>query len=137
SLRRRAVAKRALWWGLERPLLRGARVVIPQSAKERETLVALGLDNVGPTIPIAPEPVESGRASAPAPRWPALGGSRYVLFLGRVHPVKGLLPLAQAWGRVGDARQGARLVIAGPVEDTAHRDAVLRALAGHEETVVW
>jgi signal transduction histidine kinase/glycosyltransferase involved in cell wall biosynthesis len=47
-------------------------------------------------------------------RWPQLKGVRRLLFLGRIDPVKGTMPLAEAWGRVARDFPDWRLVIAGP-----------------------
>ena len=49
---------------------------------------------------------------------PEIGQRRVVLYLGRVHPKKGLLPLVEAWARIvydrSDAAAGWVLVVAGP-----------------------
>ena len=49
---------------------------------------------------------------------PGIGERKIALFLGRVHPKKGLLPLVEAWAGLlrdhGDATSGWVLVIAGP-----------------------
>jgi poly(glycerol-phosphate) alpha-glucosyltransferase len=50
---------------------------------------------------------------------PALLSSheKICLYLGRIHPIKGLENLIQAWAGLGDARKDWRLVIAGPDEN--------------------
>ena len=50
------------------------------------------------------------------------GRTRMALFLSRVHPVKGLLNLVQAWARLAPA--GWRLCIAGP-DEAGHLKEVL------------
>lgn len=52
---------------------------------------------------------------------------RYVLSLGRLHPIKGLDRLLHAWSRVEPTFPDHRLKIVGPAED--HYDQVLRTLA--------
>ncbi|MFX8616486.1 glycosyltransferase, partial [Acinetobacter baumannii] len=41
---------------------------------------------------------------------------RTVLFLGRIHPKKGLVHLLEAWGRIPEVSRGWRLRIVGPDE---------------------
>jgi len=63
--------------------------------------------------------------AAPPPSAVKLQGvarTRTVGFLGRIHPIKGVLELARAWGTV--APPGWRLRIVGPVEDEAYARAV-------------
>jgi glycosyltransferase involved in cell wall biosynthesis len=92
--------------------------------KSAACLRALSLDEVedyrrlGLTNPIAVVP---GAVSAPPTLspvlfrsdWRRLDGKRIVLFLGRIHPKKGLHLLLRAWARVVRA-EDAHLVIAGP-----------------------
>jgi glycosyltransferase involved in cell wall biosynthesis len=49
-----------------------------------------------------------------------VGQGKTALFLGRVHPVKGLLPLVEAWSRVRP--KGWRMIIAGPDEENHQAD---------------
>ena len=55
-------------------------------------------------------------------RWPALRGTRRLLFLARIDPVKGTLNLAEAWGRLSRGNPDWRLVIAGPDSDGHQAD---------------
>ncbi len=118
SLRRRRVAKRALWrFGVDR-LLQQAAVVHYTTPDERRraeqvpglargTVVPLGVD---PALVDgdAPRPHASGSAAA-------AGGSPYVLVLGRLHPKKGLEPLIEAFLDVTRAPELSRwcLLLAG------------------------
>jgi glycosyltransferase involved in cell wall biosynthesis len=51
-----------------------------------------------------------------------------VLFLGRIHPKKNIVPLVRAWASVVPRHANARLVLAGP-DDHGHRAEVERAIA--------
>jgi glycosyltransferase involved in cell wall biosynthesis len=55
-------------------------------------------------------------------------GEATVLYLGRVHPKKNVIPLVRAWALVTRRHPNARLVIAGP-DDHGHRAEVERAIA--------
>lgn len=114
-------------WALQNKRLKKAlyaALVELRAMKSAACLRALSMDEVedyrrlGLTNPIAVIP---GAVSAPPDvspglfrsrcRW--LDGKRIVLFLGRIHPKKGLHLLLKAWARVVPA-EDAHLVIAGP-----------------------
>src|SRR5262245_15893694 len=59
-----------------------------------------------------------------------------VLFLGRIHPIKRLDLLADAFGRVLQQHAGAHLVIAGPDED-GHRAQVAPMFTPFGDAVTW
>ena len=61
-------------------------------------------------------------------RWPAIGDRRIVLFLGRLHPKKGLELLIPAFKQAGGA--GDVLMIAGPYENE-YRSALERLIGEH------
>ena len=76
-----------------------------------------------PGSPQSGSPLSSGQWSrSPSPRSPVVPFSRTVLFLGRLHPVKGLARLIQAWAKIQKpaARSPSslqwQLVLAGPDE---------------------
>jgi glycosyltransferase involved in cell wall biosynthesis len=51
-----------------------------------------------------------------------------ILYLGRIHPKKNVIPLVRAWALVTRRHPNARLVLAGP-DDHGHRAEVERAIA--------
>lgn len=119
ALDRRRWLKRVLW-PLQRRALTRAHLLHATSEVEYAEIRALGL-----TAPVAivpngvdvPEPSAGKAASA----------TRTLLFLSRIHPIKGIDRLLQAWARLQDAHPGWRLLIHGRGE--AAHEAELRELA--------
>jgi poly(glycerol-phosphate) alpha-glucosyltransferase len=94
--------------------LRDAGCLHALSVQELEDYRSYGLKNPVAVIPNGVDlPDESG-CDRDAP-WNdfAPEGSRILLFLGRLHPKKGLIELLEGWKLSGRARQSWRLVIAG------------------------
>jgi glycosyltransferase involved in cell wall biosynthesis len=141
-LRYRGFKKRLAWWLYQRKDLAVARVLHATSCAE-----ARGFRQAGLTQPIAiiPNGVElpgTGRLEPRIPR-PALqpphSAVRTALFLGRIHPVKGLLNLVNAWASLSAGRPASgtlratngewKMVIAGG-DENGHRaelEAAIRA----------
>src|SRR5262249_41679258 len=95
---RKAVAFRLL----ERRNLSAAAFLHATSTREAETLQRCGL---GPSIVLAPNGVDVDRVSAPEPRevlarYGIGSGERFILFVGRIHPIKRLDLLAAAAARL-------------------------------------
>jgi glycosyltransferase involved in cell wall biosynthesis len=112
--------KRALW-PLQRPVLARAGLLHATSAAERADLRAAGFHQAVATIPNGVDLPTLARA-APS--------QRRVLSLGRLHPIKGLDRLLEAWARLAPAHPGWSLVLAGPGEarhERALREQVARA----------
>jgi signal transduction histidine kinase/glycosyltransferase involved in cell wall biosynthesis len=108
--------------------LRQARALQATSFAEARNLVELGFGTPVAVVPhgVDFEPKASVRRDALAEaRWPALKGTRRLLFLGRIDPVKGTMPLAEAFGRVSKDFPDWRLVVAGP--DWARHKATFEA----------
>lgn len=115
ALNHRALKKQLAWVLYQRRDLQSAQVLHATAPHEAENLRRIGL-----TQPIAVIPNGVDLPSGVEPlRWTE--GHRLALFLSRVHPVKGLLNLVDAWGMVRPA--GWRMLIAGPDED-GHRAVV-------------
>ena len=79
--------------------LREAQCLHAKSEKEHEHIRRFGLRNPVAIIPNPIAPPPAGRPVVRGP-WSVVPGSRTVLFLGRLHPVKGLPRLLQAWARI-------------------------------------
>ncbi len=115
ALKHRAWKKRIAWWLYQRNDLRTARVLHATAPHEAESLRRLGLRQAIAVIPNGVDlPPFSPRPQAPA-------SPRVALFLGRIHPVKGLLELVDAW-RIARP-SGWTMIIAGP-DEGGHRAVV-------------
>lgn len=108
AMNHKAWKKRLAWNLYQRRDLESAAVLHATSQREAENFRQLGLR---PPIAIIPHGTD-------LPEWRDLadpkGLPRKILFLSRIHPVKGLLNLVQAWQIVKPA--GWKMIIAGPDE---------------------
>jgi glycosyltransferase involved in cell wall biosynthesis len=120
---RRSMAKRLYFRAIDAPNLRRAAAIHFTTAAEQEEARWTGIDFDGRAHVVPPPfcaPAAFGAAAA--------GGSgSTVLFLGRLHPVKGVDVLLDAWPAVRARRPEAHLVIAG--RGTARYESALRAQA--------
>jgi glycosyltransferase involved in cell wall biosynthesis len=113
--------KRLALWVSERAVLEAADLLVATSANEADNIRRLGFRQ---PIAVVPNGVQ-----LPEPRAPRTGtGARTALFVGRVHPIKGLPRLVEAWARARPA--GWRCLIAGPSE-AGHRAALERVVRAH------
>jgi glycosyltransferase involved in cell wall biosynthesis len=114
--------KSLAYWGIERANLRGAALLHATSALEGRELTPYGppvmLIPNGVTIqPAVADSIERLRARAGLN-----AGDEVVTFLGRLHPIKRLDLLAEAFAIVHHARPNTRLLIAGPDEGGYRQD---------------
>lgn len=109
---------------LYRPMLNHSSMIHTTALVEAQHLRCYGFQAPVAVIPNGLNVEELMAADATSSRalidqrWPELAGHRLVLFLARVHPIKGMEHLVHAWARVAKAHPDWRLVIAGPGEDT-------------------
>jgi glycosyltransferase involved in cell wall biosynthesis len=137
SLRHSAWKKRLVGW-MDRYFLGRADAIHATSAVEREWVERwLGkqkaesgkLKKEGEWVPVVviPNGVEAaafagiGDREAISRRWPECQGKRVALYLSRIHPIKGLRMLIDAWGEISHA--GWQLLVVGADE------------AGHEAEI--
>jgi glycosyltransferase involved in cell wall biosynthesis len=123
ALHHRRLKKSLAWWLYQRRDLKRAQSL--HATSEAEAANIRGHD-LGVPVCVIPNGVDLPELHG-APRTKGdrrsdgLGGPRVALFLGRIHPVKGLPMLINAWARVRPA--GWVLKIAGP-DEAGHRAAV-------------
>jgi len=108
--------KSLAYWGIERANLRGATLLHATSVLEGPALTPYG-----PPVFLIPNGVAARHASPEAvaalrERTGLRDGEEVITFLGRLHPIKRLDLLAEAFAIVQHARPNARLFIAGPDE---------------------
>ncbi len=109
--------KRAYLAAIERPVLKGAAGLRALTSDEIQDYRSVGLQD---RVDVIPNGIDPPLAVSPAvflDAFPQLAGQRIVLFLGRIHPKKGIDLLCRAWARIGQNCPDAHLVIAGPDED--------------------
>lgn len=119
ALNYRAWKKRLAWRLYQRRDLQTARVLHATAEQEAENLRRLGLRQ-----PIAVIPNGVDLPGLPE-QFPLPTSPRIALFLGRIHPVKGLVELVEAWRIVRPA--GWKMMIAGP-DEGGHRRVVEEAI---------
>ena len=140
GLRQKALKKHIYRFALQDRMLRNADALHAITRAEREQFARLGIATPAVVIPNGVDPTvfealpEAGEL---ARRFPRLAGKRVVLFLGRLHPVKGLDALARAFAAVARRFEDAALLLAGPDKFGTRRglEALLRELGLIERTV--
>lgn len=122
--------------------LREANCLLANSEKEYRDIRAYGLTN---PVAIVPNPVP-GPESIVHPvtveefisRYPSCSGKNLLLYLGRIHPVKGVSRLVQAWSQIAHAHPDWLLVLAGP-DEGGYRDAIEKLISqtGCRDTILF
>lgn len=130
--------KRASWLLFDRRVVAQAACLHATSRAERASLEAdwpgrrvVDIPNTVDVDPVDEEARIDARTFAGVP-----AGAPYVLFLGRIHPIKRLDLLAAAFERVARADPGVHLVIAGP-DERGHRRAVEPRFAAVAARTHW
>lgn len=122
AFRHKAWKKLPLWWAYEKRALQSAFLLHATAEHEAVSLRGIGFTN---PIAIIPNGVDLPETYSPLP---TLDGAKTALFLSRIHPIKGLMNLIDAWSKVRPS--GWRMIIAGPQEmghETELREAVKKA----------
>ncbi len=126
ALRNKRVKKHLYAHLIERPNVAGAACLHALTRAEARHYIAFG---AGSPIAIIPNGVDIPSRRDPSlflNQFPAAQGRRIILFLGRLHPKKGLDLLLQAWATLAFRHPDALLVLAGP--DSEGTQARLEAL---------
>jgi glycosyltransferase involved in cell wall biosynthesis len=109
ALRFSSLRKKVFWRGLQASAVRGAKCLHATSQQEYEEIREFGLRH-----PVA---IVANGIDVPAynPLPKAEGARKTVLYLGRLHPKKGIDQLIAAWARVEDSHPDWQLDIVGPL----------------------
>lgn len=108
AMREKRNRKRIALAVFQRSALKSAALLIATAQSEYESVRRLGFRQPVAIVPIGVA------LPATAARHASTNTTRKILFLSRIHPVKGLLPFIRAWQRAG--RPGWQIVVAGPDE---------------------
>lgn len=116
AFRHKAWKKRVGWWLYQRQDLLRSSVLVASAGQELQDIRRRIPGRPVALIPNGVEVPDGGgrRAEGRGPRPDGGERNRAVVFLGRIHPVKGLRNLVEAWNRVRP--EGWRCIIAGPDE---------------------
>lgn len=107
AMRTNAWKKRLAWTFYQRKDLQGAALIWLTSSDELQALGGMGLQVPAAVIP-------HGVELPPMARPASAQRDRLAVFIGRVHPIKGLMELVQSWKAASPPLW--KLVIAGPAE---------------------
>ncbi len=123
-MRRSFIKKKLFWQLLDKKYFAGAACVVALTKFEADSILRMGLSN---RIEIIPNGIDSAEYVSGQSRgqiedqYPQLKGRRWILYLGRIHPKKGLLNLVQAFGSIKQKHPDAFLVFAGPDDGNYRR----------------
>lgn len=143
ALRQKAVKKWVYMKAVQGRVLRSADALHTITRLEADRIAALGFqtpvftapNGVAPNLLNAFDRADSSKLLA---RCPELSGKRVILFLGRLHAIKGLDLLARSFAAIAQDLGDAALLVTGPDQDGSQgrMEAVLRA-AGLLDRVVF
>ncbi len=131
---RRPILKRVSFRMVELPILLNSAAIHYTSNAERAEAASLNprlAEHRSATISLPIERAEPGDAEVFRARYPTLKKHRVILFLSRIHPMKGLELLLDAFSMVREKHKGVALVIAGEGEK-----AYVRGLQEHARRVL-
>jgi glycosyltransferase involved in cell wall biosynthesis len=115
---------------IQRRILNEAAAIHALTEEEARDIQAFGVDVPIVVIPNGIKPAKFQALPSPSEiekLYPELVGKNVLLFLGRIHPKKGLDNLAKAFGQIAGSRNDIHLLIVGPDNDN-YREQVERFL---------
>jgi glycosyltransferase involved in cell wall biosynthesis len=120
AMQRHRAMKSLAYWSVERANLRSAALLHATSPLEARELTTYGPPVVSIANGVVPGEVSLAAVERLRERASLRPGDAVVTFLGRLHPIKRLDLLADAFAIVRQAHPNARLVVAGP-DEGGHR----------------
>jgi glycosyltransferase involved in cell wall biosynthesis len=127
ALMHRSIRKRVAWQLVERATIEGAALLHATSERELATLRALRPE---PNVVLVPNGVDIPLESGEGPRDPVIA------FVGRLHPIKRLDLLVDAFASLHAARPDVRLVVAGP-DEAGLRDPLTVRAGAAGAAITW
>ena len=133
--------KQAYWWVRQGRILREAHAVCFTTEEERrlarQTFWPYRCREVVTGLGVADPPLDAeGQTGKFLQRFPQLKERKPLLYLGRMHPKKGLELLIRAFLR--DGTKDEILVLAGPLDpSTRHLKNLQQETKGHEDKILW
>lgn len=117
-LKFRSLKKRLYINLIERPIMQQAAALVALTEAELASFRALGVQTPCHVIPNGIDPTQYRQQPSAeiVKRWPIDPEAQVILFLGRLHPLKGADKLLEAFGRIQSQFPRALLVLAGPDE---------------------
>ena len=125
ALEQSALRKRLAWRLYEAANMGEAGCLHALCDAEVRQIRDFGLRNPVAVIPNGMDLPAPAAQGVPTPATQLAGGRKVLLFLSRIHPKKGLIPLVRAWSQCAPKHLDWLLVIAGPDED-GHQEEVRR-----------
>jgi glycosyltransferase involved in cell wall biosynthesis len=125
SMDRSQWKKAVAWRAYVRRDVRAARCLHATAGDEARHIRALGFKNPIAVLPTGIQIPEFSEAQLRAEfeqHWPELVGKRVLLFLGRIHPHKGVFRLGEAWAKLAAKAPDWHLVMAGHDEVGCEKD---------------
>ncbi len=115
ALNRSRWKKRLAWLAFQKRDIRLASCLHVATQREAENIRNLGIKT---PVAVIPNGIQvTGCRTQDADFYPELRNKRIILFLGRIHPVKGLDFFAKVWAKIANDFPNWQWVIAGPDED--------------------
>jgi len=128
----KSLRKKTFWKIQGSRILKHAGLIIALTQQEKMAIQDFGITAPIEVIPNGMDcdiPWEVFSRKELDHRFPSMAGKRYLIFLGRMHAIKGLSILIPAFSRIGQSEQGVSLVLAGPVESDFKKE--LQHLVDH------
>ena len=132
AMRHKWLKKKIAWWMFQRRDLKSAAVIHCTTEQENKWNEALGFKNCF-VAPLGTQELQLTQFQSPTPTH----NSNYtLLFVGRIHPVKGLINLIRAWGLVFSSRSWSSELESGGRDSSCSQGWKLRIVgpdeAGHQ-----
>jgi glycosyltransferase involved in cell wall biosynthesis len=136
----RGIRKRVFWRIQGRRILNNASLIVALTQEEQEAIKGFGITA---PIEVIPNGIDCGTPREIYDRdeldsqIPSIAGKRYLIFMARIHEIKGLGVLIPAFSRMAQSEKDVVLILAGPVESSFDKQLeLLIAQSGMEHRIL-